>query len=207
MLLNEGGEKVKKSMKGTLLPRFFITVYKSIVSKFKLKYHEKHEAIYISKIIDDYNDYLSEMMKHLDNDLRNFSKEAEKLMHDMNLNKMSHSVINDSSLRGEKDGMNDEKDNIILSFEMLCLKIKYNHYIKMKNMIFDELSNVESMVQVYLTQYGKRMKSEANKNSNILIPHLDYQNDERVIHFQKVEKALLESIEKVVGKENLVQKE
>lgn len=46
MLLNEGGEKVKKSMNETLLPRFFITVYKSIVSKFKLKYHEKHEAIY-----------------------------------------------------------------------------------------------------------------------------------------------------------------
>lgn len=74
----------------------------------------------------------------------------------------------------------------------------------MKNMIFDELSSVESMVQVYLTQYGKRMKSEANKNSNILIPHLDYQNDERIIHFQKVEKALLENIEKVIGKENLV---
>ena len=202
MLLNEGGKKVKKSMKETLLPRFFITVYKSIVSKFKLKYHEKHEAIYISKIIEDYNDYLSEMMKHLENGLRNFSKEAEKLIYNMN-----HSVINDSSLRGEKDGMNDEKDNIILSFELLCLKIKYNHYIKMKNMIFDELSNVESMVQVYLTQYEKRMKSEANKNSNILIPHLDYRNDERVIHFQKVEKALLENIEKVIGKENLVQKE
>ena len=62
MLLNEGGEKVKKSMKETLLLRFFITVYKSIVSKFKLKYHEKHEAIYISKIIEDYNDYLSEMI-------------------------------------------------------------------------------------------------------------------------------------------------
>ena len=202
MLLNEGGEKVKKSMKETLLLRFFITVYKSIVSKFKLKYHEKHEAIYISKIIEDYNDYLSEMMKHLENGLRNFSKEAEKLIYNMN-----HSVINDSSLRGEKDGMNDEKDNIILSFELLCLKIKYNHYIKMKNMIFDELSNVESMVQVYLTQYEKRMKSVANKNSYILIPHLDYRNDERVIHFQKVEKALLENIEKVIGKENLVQKE
>ena len=141
MLLNEGGEKVKKSMKETLLPRFFITVYKSIVSKFKLKYHEKNEAIYISNIIEDYNDYLSEMMKHLENGLRNFSKEAEKLIYNMN-----HSVINDSSLRGEKDGMNDDKDNIILSFELLCLKIKYNHYIKIKNMILDELSNVESMV-------------------------------------------------------------
>ena len=81
------------------------------------------------------------MMKHLENGLINFSKEAEKLIYNMN-----HSVINDSSLRGEKDGMNDDKDNIILSFELLCLKIKYNHYIKIKNMILDELSNVESMV-------------------------------------------------------------
>ncbi|MBC6009845.1 hypothetical protein [Catenibacterium faecis] len=117
---------------------------------------------------------------------------------------MNHRVINDSSLRGEKDGMNDEKDNIILSFELLCLKIKYNDYIKMKNMIFDELSNVESTVQVYLTQYAKRMKLDATKNSDIKILCLDYQNDEKVIHFQKVEKALLENIEKVIGKENLV---
>lgn len=33
--------------------------------------------LYISKIIEDYNDYLSEMMKHLENGIRNFSKEAE----------------------------------------------------------------------------------------------------------------------------------
>lgn len=186
---------MRKKVKGTWYPRFFITMYGAIDSKFHLEHYENDKIVYFSKKMDDYNAYLNEMMKVLHQNLGQFSKEAEKLLYKMNMNYMELSGIDPSSLRGKREVMNVKRKNHALSLELLDLK---NDYLKKRNKIYDELDRAENGLQVYLTHYGKGMNL-GSKKSDVEIPRLNYRTDERVINYKKVENDLLEKVMKGVS--------
>ena len=186
---------MRKKVKGTWYPRFFITMYGAIDSKFHLEHYENNKIVYFSKKMDDYNAYLNEMMKVLHQNLGQFSKEAEKLLYKMNMNYMELSCIDPSSSRGKKKIMNVKIKNHALSLELLDLK---NDYLKKRNKLLDELDKEENGLQVYLIHYGKGMNLGAKK-SDIEIPRLNYRTDERFINYKKVEDDLLEKVMKGVS--------
>lgn len=186
---------MRKRVKGTMYPRFFITMYGAIDSKLHLEHYENDKIVYFSKKMDDYNAYLNEMMKVLHQNLGQFSKEAEKLLYKMNMNYMELSFIDSSSLRGKRDVMELKRKNQALSLELLDLK---NDYLKKRNKLLDELDKEENGLQVYLIHYGKGMNLGANK-SDVEIPRLNYRNDERFINYKKVEDDLLEKVMKGVS--------
>lgn len=186
---------MRKKVKGTWYPRFFITMYGAIDSKFHLEHYENDKIVYFSKKMDDYNAYLNEMMKVLHQNLGQFSKEAEKLLYKMNMNYMELSCIDPSSSRGKKKIMNVKIKNHALSLELLDLK---NDYLKKRNKLLDELDKEENGLQVYLIHYGKGMNLGAKK-SDIEIPRLNYRTDERFINYKKVEDDLLEKVMKGVS--------
>lgn len=186
---------MRKRVKGTMYPRFFITMYGAIDSKLHLEHYENNKIVYFSKKMDDYNAYLNEMMKVLHQNLGQFSKEAEKLLYKMNMNYMELSCIDPSSSRGKKKIMNVKIKNHALSLELLDLK---NDYLKKRNKLLDELDKEENGLQVYLIHYGKGMNLGAKK-SDIEIPRLNYRTDERFINYKKVEDDLLEKVMKGVS--------
>ena len=186
---------MRKRVKGTWYPRFFITMYGAIDSKLHLEHYENDKIVYFSKKMDDYNAYLNEMMKVLHQNLGQFSKEAEKLLYKMNMNYMELSCIDPSSSRGKKKIMNVKIKNHALSLELLDLK---NDYLKKRNKLLDELDKEENGLQVYLIHYGKGMNLGAKK-SDIEIPRLNYRTDERFINYKKVEDDLLEKVMKGVS--------
>lgn len=184
-----------KRVKGTLYPRFFITMYGAVDSKLHLEHYENDKIVYFSKKMDDYNAYLNEMMKVLHQNLGQFSKEAEKLLYKMNMNYMELSCIDPSSSRGKKKIMNVKIKNHALSLELLDLK---NDYLKKRNKLLDELDKEENGLQVYLIHYGKGMNLGAKK-SDIEIPRFNYRTDEKFINYKKVEDDLLEKVMKGVS--------
>lgn len=186
---------MRKKVKGTWYPRFFITMYGAIDSKFHLEHYENDKIVYFSKKMDDYNAYLNEMMKVLHQNLGQFSKEAEKLLYKMNMNYMELSGIDSLSSRGKKKIMNVKIKNHALSLELLDLK---NDYLKKRNKLLDELDKEENGLQVYLIHYGKGMNLGAKK-SDVEIPRLNYRTDERFINYKKVEDDLLEKVMKGVS--------
>lgn len=186
----------KKRVKGTMYPRFFITMYGAIDSKLHLEHYENDKIVYFSKKMDDYNAYLNEMMKVLHQNLGQFSKEAEKLLYMMKMNYMELSGINSSSLRSKREVMKVKRKNHALSLELLDLK---NDYLKKRNKLLDELDKEENGLQVYLIHYGKGMNLGAKKSSDVEIPRLNYRNDERFINYKKVEDDLLEKVMKGVS--------
>lgn len=186
---------MRKKVKGTWYPRFFITMYGAIDSKFHLEHYENDKIVYFSKKMDDYNAYLNEMMKVLHQNLGQFSKEAEKLLYKMNMNYMELSCIDSSSSRGKKKIMNVKIKNHALSLELLDLK---NDYLKKRNKLLDELDKEENGLQVYLIHYGKGMNLGAKK-SDIEIPRFNYRTDEKFINYKKVEDDLLEKVMKGVS--------
>lgn len=185
----------KKRVKGTMYPRFFITVYGAIDSKLHLEHYEKDKIVYFSKKMDDYNAYLNEMMKVLHQNLGQFSKEAEKLLYMMKMNYMELSGINSSSLRSKREVMKVKRKNHALSLELLDLK---NDYLKKRNKLLDELDKEENGLQVYLIHYGKGMNL-GSKKSDVEIPRVNYRTDERFINYKKVEDDLLEKVMKGVS--------
>lgn len=185
---------MRKKVKGTWYPRFFITMYGAIDSKFHLEHYENDKIVYFSKKMDDYNAYLNEMMKVLHQNLGQFSKEAEKLLYKMNMNYMELSGIDSSSLRGKREVMKVKRKNHALSLELLDLK---NDYLKKRNKLLDELDKEENGLQVYLIHYGKGMNLGAKKSDDI--PRLNYRNDERFIDYKKVEDDLLQRVMKGVS--------
>lgn len=187
---------MRKKVKGTWYPRFFITMYGAVDSKLHLEHYENDKIVYFSKKMDDYNAYLNEMMKVLHQNLGQFSKEAEKLLYKMNMNYMELSGIDPSSLRGKRVVMNVKRKNHALSLELLNLK---NDYLKKRNKLLDELDKEENGLQVYLIHYGKGMNLGAKKSSDVEIPRLNYRNDERFINYKKVEDDLLEKVMKGVS--------
>lgn len=191
---------MRKRVKGTMYPRFFITVYGAIDSKLHLEHYETDKVVYFSKKIDDYNAYLNEMMKVLHQNLGHFSKEGEKLLYKMNMNYMELSGIDPSSLRGKREVMNVKRKNHALSLELLDLK---NDYLKKRNKLYDDLDRAENGLQVYLTHYGKGMNL-GSKKSDVEIPRLNYRTDERVINYKKVEDDLLEKVMKGVSDNEIV---
>lgn len=118
---------MRKKVKGTWYPRFFITMYGAVDSKLHLEHYENDKIVYFSKKMDDYNVYLNEMMKVLHQNLGQFSKEAEKLLYMMKMNYMELSGINSSSLRSKREVMKVKRKNHALSLELLDLK---NDYLK-----------------------------------------------------------------------------
>ena len=186
---------MRKRVKGTMYPRFFITMYGAIDSKLHLEHYENNKIVYFSKKMDDYNAYLNEMMKVLHQNLGQFSKEAEKVLYKMKMNYMELSSIDPSSSRGKKKIMNVKIKNHALSLELLDLK---NDYLKKRNKLLDELDKEENGLQVYLIHYGKGMNLGAKK-SDIEIPRLNYRTDERFINYKKVEDDLLEKVMKGVS--------
>ncbi|MCI6076707.1 hypothetical protein [Catenibacterium mitsuokai] len=186
---------MRKKVKGTWYPRFFITMYGAIDSNFHLEHYENDKIVYFSKKMDDYNAYLNEMMKVLHQNLGQFSKEAEKLLYKMNMNYMELSCIDPSSSRGKKKIMNVKIKNHALSLELLDLK---NDYLKKRNKLLDELDKEENGLQVYLIHYGKGMNLGAKK-SDIEIPRFNYRTDEKFINYKKVEDDLLEKVMKGVS--------
>ena len=185
----------KKRVKGTMYPRFFITMYGAIDSKLHLEHYETDKIVYFSKKMDDYNVYLNEMMKVLHQNLGQFSKEAEKLLYMMKMNYMELSGINSSSLRSRREVMKVKRKNHALSLELLDLK---NDYLKKRNKLLDELDKEENGLQVYLMHYGKGMNL-GSKKSDVEIPRLNYRTDERFINYKKVEDDLLEKVMKGVS--------
>lgn len=185
----------KKRVKGTMYPRFFITMYGAIDSKLHLEHYETDKIVYFSKKMDDYNVYLNEMMKVLHQNLGQFSKEAEKLLYMMKMNYMELSGINSSSLRSKREVMKVKRKNHALSLELLDLK---NDYLKKRNKLLDELDKEENGLQVYLMHYGKGMNL-GSKKSDVEIPRLNYRTDERFINYKKVEDDLLEKVMKGVS--------
>lgn len=185
----------KKRVKGTMYPRFFITVYGAIDSKLHLEHYENDKIVYFSKKMDDYNAYLNEMMKVLHQNLEQFSKEAEKLLYMMKMNYMELSGINSSSLRSKREVMKVKRKNHALSLELLDLK---NDYLKKRNKLLDELDKEENGLQVYLIHYGKGMNL-GSKKSDVEIPRVNYRTDERFINYKKVEDDLLEKVMKGVS--------
>lgn len=186
---------MRKKVKGTWYPRFFITMYGAVDSKLHLEHYENDKIVYFSKKMDDYNAYLNEMMKVLHQNLGQFSKEAEKLLYKMNMNYMELSCIDPSSSRGKKKIMNVKIKNHALSLELLDLK---NDYLKKRNKLLDELDKEENGLQVYLIHYGKGMNLGAKK-SDIEIPRFNYRTDEKFINYKKVEDDLLEKVMKGVS--------
>lgn len=186
---------MRKKVKGTWYPRFFITMYGAIDSKFHLEHYETDKVVYFSKKKDDYNAYLNEMMKVLHQNLGQFRKEAEKVLYKMNMNYMELSFIDSSSLRGKRDVMEVKRKNHALSLELLDLK---NDYLKKRNKYLDELDKEENGLQVYLIHYGKGMNLGAKK-SDVEIPRVNYRNDERFIDYKKVEDDLLQRVMKGVS--------
>lgn len=185
----------KKRVKGTMYPRFFITMYGAIDSKLHLEHYETDKIVYFSKKMDDYNVYLNEMMKVLHQNLGQFSKETEKLLYMMKMNYMELSGINSSSLRSKREVMKVKRKNHALSLELLDLK---NDYLKKRNKLLDELDKEENGLQVYLMHYGKGMNL-GSKKSDVEIPRLNYRTDERFINYKKVEDDLLEKVMKGVS--------
>ena len=185
----------KKRVKGTMYPRFFITMYGAIDSKLHLEHYETDKIVYFSKKMDDYNVYLNEMMKVLHQNLGQFSKEAEKLLYMMKMNYMELSGINSSSLRSKREVKKVKRKNHALSLELLDLK---NDYLKKRNKPLDELDKEENGLQVYLMHYGKGMNL-GSKKSDVEIPRLNYRTDERFINYKKVEDDLLEKVMKGVS--------
>lgn len=177
----------KKRVKGTMYPRFFITMYGAIDSKLHLEHYENDKIVYFSKKMDDYNAYLNEMMKVLHQNLGQFSKEAEKLLYMMKMNYME--------LRSKREVMKVKRKNHALSLELLDLK---NDYLKKRNKLLDELDKEENGLQVYLIHYGKGMNL-GSKKSDIEIPRVNYRTDERFINYKKVEDDLLEKVMKGVS--------
>lgn len=186
---------MRKKVKGTWYPRFFITMYGAIDSKFHLEHYETDKVVYFSKKKDDYNAYLNEMMKVLHQNLGQFRKEAEKVLYKMKMNYMELSGINSSSLRGKREVMNVKIKNHALSLELLDLK---NDFLKKRNKLLDELDKEENGLQVYLIHYGKGMNLGAKK-SDVEIPRVNYRNDERFIDYKKVEDDLLQRVMKGVS--------
>ena len=186
---------MRKKVKGTWYPRFFITMYGAVDSKLHLEHYENDKIVYFSKKMDDYNAYLNEMMKVLHQNLGQFSKEAEKVLYKMKMNYMELSGINSSSLRSKRDVMEVKRKNHALSLELLDLK---NDYLKKRNKLLDELDKEENGLQVYLIHYGKGMNL-GSKKSDVEIPRLNYRNDERFIDYKKVEDDLLEKVMKGVS--------
>lgn len=186
---------MRKKVKGTWYPRFFITMYGAVDSKLHLEHYENDKVVYFSKKMDDYNAYLNEMMKVLHQNLGQFRKEAEKVLYKMNMNYMELSGIDPSSLRGKRDVMEVKRKNHALSLELLDLK---NDYLKKRNKHLDELDKEENGLQVYLIHYGKGMNLGAKK-SDIEIPRLNYRSDERFIDYKKVEDDLLQRVMKGVS--------
>lgn len=186
---------MRKKVKGTWYPRFFITMYGAVDSKLHLEHYETDKVVYFSKKMDDYNACLNDMMKVLHQNLGQFSKESEKVLYKMNMNYMELSGIDPSSLRGKRDVMNVKIKNHTLSLELLDLK---NDYLKKRNKLLDELDKEENGLQVYLIHYGKGMNLGAKK-SDVEIPRLNYRNDERFINYKKVEDDLLEKVMKGVS--------
>ena len=80
--------------------------------------------------MDDYNVYLSEMMKVLHGNLGEFSRETEKTLYRMNMNYMELGIIDSSSLRSKRNEMNVKRKNHALSLKLLDLK---NDYLKKRN--------------------------------------------------------------------------
>ena len=109
---------MRKRVKGTWYPRFFITMYGAVDSKLHLEHYENDKIVYFSKKMDDYNAYLNEMMKVLHQNLGQFSKETEKLLYMMDMNYMELSGIDPSSLRGKRVVMNVKRKNHALSLEI-----------------------------------------------------------------------------------------
>ncbi|MGM9939130.1 MAG: hypothetical protein ACI32P_05265 [Catenibacterium mitsuokai] len=186
---------MRKKVKGTWYPRFFITMYGAVDSKLHLEHYENDKIVYFSKKMDDYNAYLNEMMKVLHQNLGQFSKEAEKVLYKMKMNYMELSCIDPSSSRGKKKIMNVKIKNHALSLELLDLK---NDYLKKRNKLLDELDKEENGLQVYLIHYGKGMNLGAKK-SDIEIPRFNYRTDEKFINYKKVEDDLLEKVMKGVS--------
>ena len=93
---------MRKKVKGTWYPRFFITMYGAIDSKFHLEHYENGKVVYFDKKKDDFNAYLNEMMPELHYNLGQFRKEAEKVLYKMKMNYMELSGIDPSSSRGKK---------------------------------------------------------------------------------------------------------
>lgn len=186
---------MRKKVKGTWYPRFFITMYGAVDSKLHLEHYETDKVVYFSKKMDDYNAYLNDMMKVLHQNLGQFRKESEKVLYKMNMNYMELSGIDPSSLRGKRDVMNVKIKNHTLSLELLDLK---NDYLKKRNKLLDELDKEESGLQVYLIHYGKGMNLGAKK-SDVEIPRLNYRTDEKFINYKKVEDDLLEKVMKGVS--------
>lgn len=187
---------MRKKVKGTWYPRFFITMYGAVDSKLHLEHYENDKIVYFSKKMDDYNAYLNEMMKVLHQNLGQFSKEAEKVLYKMNMNYMELSGIDSSSLRGKREVMKVKRKNHALSLELLDLK---NDYLKKRNKLLDELDKEENGLQVYLIHYGKGMNLGTAKKSDVEIPRLNYRNDERFIDYKKVEDDLLQRVMKGVS--------
>lgn len=185
---------MRKKVKGTWYPRFFITMYGAVDSKLHLEHYENDKIVYFSKKMDDYNAYLNEMMKVLHQNLGQFSKEAEKALYKMKKNYMELSGIDPSSSRGKKKIMNVKIKNHALSLELLDLK---NDYLKKRNKLLDELDKEENGLQVYLIHYGKGMNLGAKKS--VEIPRLNYRNDEKFIKYKDKEDSLLESVKKGVS--------
>ena len=186
---------MRKKVKGTWYPRFFITMYGAVDSKLHLEHYENDKIVYFSKKMDDYNAYLNEMMKVLHQNLGQFSKEAEKVLYKMKMNYMELSGINSSSLRSKRDVIKKKKKNHALSLELLDLK---NDYLKKRNKYLDELDKEENGLQVYLIHYGKGMNL-GSKKSDVEIPRLNYRTDETFINYKKVEDDLLEKVMKGVS--------
>lgn len=186
---------MRKKVKGTWYPRFFITMYGAVDSKLHLEHYENDKIVYFSKKMDDYNAYLNEMMKVLHQNLGQFSKEAEKLLYMMKMNYMELSGINSSSLRSKREVMKVKRKNHALSLELLDLK---NDYLKKRNKLLDELDKEENGLQVYLIHYGKGMNL-GSKISDVEIPRVNYRTDERFINYKKVEDDLLEKVMKGVS--------
>lgn len=189
-----------KRVKGTIYPRFFITMYGAIDSKLHLENYEKDKVVYFSKKMDDYNAYLNEMMKVLHQNLGQFSKEAEKLLYQLDMNIMVLSGIDFSSLRGNREVMKVKTKNHALSLELLDLK---NEYLKKRNKLLDELDKSENNLQVYLIHYVKGMNLGGEK-CDVQIPRLDYRNDERFINYKNQEDSLLDRVMKGVSKNESV---
>lgn len=186
---------MRKRVKGTLYPRFMISLYGAIDSKLHLENYETDKVVYFTKKMDDYNAYLNEMMKVLHRNLGEFSREAEKNLYRMNMNYMELSINDPSSLRGKRNVVNVKRKNHALSLELLDLK---NDYLKKRNKLLDELDKAENGLQVYLIHYSKGMNLGAKK-SDVEIPRLNYRNDERYINYKEVEDDLLQRVMKGVS--------
>lgn len=186
---------MRKRVKGTMYPRFFITMYGAIDSKLHLEHYENGKVVYFDKKKDDFNAYLNEMMPELHLNLGQFSKEAEKVLSKMKMNYMELSS-DPSSLRGKREVMDVKIKNHALSLELLDLK---NDYLKKRNKLLDELDKEENGLQVYLIHYGKGMNLGAKKSDDVEIPRINYRTDEKFINYKKVEDDLLEKVMKGVS--------